>query len=95
MFDNPFGMVVAIILIVTIGKVLQARYRHEQADSGDGDQTFRPRDAAGEAENQRLREELKSMKERLAVLERLATDSNDSGARLDREIEKLRDRGNN
>ena len=39
-----------------------------------------------------LRDELKAMKDRLAVLERLATDSNDSGARLDREIEKLRDR---
>ena len=44
------------------------------------------------AENQRLRDELRAMKDRLAVLERLATDNNDSGARLDREIEKLRDR---
>ncbi len=32
------------------------------------------------------------MKERLAVLERLATENDTSGARLDREIEKLRDR---
>ena len=90
MFDNPFGMVVAIILIVTIGKVLQARYRHERGETDA--QTFRPATNASEAENQRLREELKSMKERLAVLERLATDANDSGARLDREIERLRDR---
>ena len=93
MFDNPFGMVVAIILIVTIGKVLQARYRHEHGEPDP--QTFRPATNASEAENQRLREELKSMKDRLAVLERLATDSNDSGARLDREIEKLRDRNPN
>ncbi|WP_260598737.1 hypothetical protein [Sphingomonas endolithica] len=88
--DNPFAMVVAIILIVTVGRVLQARYRHEHRD--DATDTFRPATAAADAENQRLREELKSMKERLAVLERLATDSNDSGARLDREIERLRDR---
>jgi uncharacterized protein involved in exopolysaccharide biosynthesis len=85
--DNPFAMVVAIILIVTIGRVFTARYRHEQ--NGGADETVSP---ASAAENQRLREELKSMKERLAVLERLATDSNDSGARLDREIERLRDR---
>jgi len=88
--DNPFAMVVAIILIVTIGKVFTARYRHEKR--GDTGETFSPATAAADAENQRLREELKSMKERLAVLERLATDSNDSGARLDREIERLRDR---
>jgi uncharacterized protein involved in exopolysaccharide biosynthesis len=88
--ENPFAMVVAIILIVTVGRVLQARYRHEHRD--DRADTFSPATAASDAENQRLREELKSMKERLAVLERLATDSNDSGARLDREIERLRDR---
>lgn len=93
MFDNPFGMVVAIVLIVTLGKVLRARYLGEQ-DSGDG-KTLRPATNASEAENQRLRDELKSMKERLAVLERLATDNNDSGARLDREIERLRDRNPN
>ena len=88
--DNPFAMVVAIILIVTVGRVLQARYRHEHRDNTTD--TFSPATAASDAENQRLREELKSMKERLAVLERLATDGNDSGARLDREIERLRDR---
>jgi len=87
--DNPFAMVVAIILIVTIGKVFTARYRHEQRSDGE---TFSPATAVSDAENQRLRDELKSMKERLAVLERLATDNNDSGARLDREIERLRDR---
>ncbi|MEN2785087.1 hypothetical protein ACFOKI_14345 [Sphingomonas qilianensis] len=87
--DNPFAMVVAIILIVTIGRVFTARYRHEKRDSDD---TFGPVSAASAIETQRLRDELKAMKERLAVLERLATDTNDSGARLDREIERLRDR---
>ncbi len=87
---NPFEMVVAIIVVITVGRVLQARYgvvrnRHG-ARYGIRD------DAAATAENDRLRDELRAMKERLAVLERIATDKEDSGARLDREIEKLRDR---
>jgi hypothetical protein len=87
---NPFEMVVAIVIVVTIGSVLRARYGVGRDKHGN---EFRIRDdAAMQAENQRLQEELRAMKERLAVLERLATDNNDSGARLDREIEKLRDR---
>lgn len=93
MFDNPFSMVVAIILIVTVGKILTSRHRQERGEDGQ-DRAPRTGDAATENENQRLREELRSMKERLAVLERIATDKEDSGARLDREIEKLRDRNN-
>ncbi|QNA84047.1 hypothetical protein G4G27_08635 [Sphingomonas sp. So64.6b] len=88
---NPFEMVVAIIVVITIGKVLQARFGGSHNSRRDAFHPHRE-DAATEMENQRLREELKAMKDRLAVLERLATDSNDSGARLDREIEKLRDR---
>ena len=83
-------MVVAIVVIVTIGRVLQARYGVVHTKNGEYVH-FRD-DPATQAENQRLREELRGMKERLAVLERLATDDNDSGARLDREIEALRDR---
>ncbi|MES1970918.1 MAG: hypothetical protein V4472_00560 [Pseudomonadota bacterium] len=87
---NPFEMVVAIVVIATIGSVLRARYGIGRDRHGN-DFPLRD-DAATQAENQRLHEELRAMKERLAVLERLATDNNDSGARLDREIEKLRDR---
>ena len=44
---------------------------------------------AHDHDSARLRDEVKSLKDRIAVLERLATD--DNGARaLDREIEKLR-----
>jgi hypothetical protein len=80
---NPFEMVVAIILVVTIGKVLQAHFRYR--DRGDR------RDPAEAIENRQLKGEVQTLKERIAVLERLATDDN-SSARLDREIEKLRDR---
>jgi hypothetical protein len=60
---NPFEMVVAIIIVVTIGKVLSTRYR---AQNG-------------------------IIEDRVAVLEKIATD--DRGAReLENEIEKLRDR---
>lgn len=75
-------MIVAIIIVVTIGKVLQARFASQKP----------PEDlAANSHDAARLREEIRSLKERIAVLERLATEDN-SGARLDREIEKLRDR---
>ena len=44
-------------------------------------------DPAEEAERQRHREEVQALKERVAVLERIVTDS---GSSLDREIERLR-----
>ncbi|MFA6122957.1 MAG: hypothetical protein WCS75_13530 [Sphingomonas sp.] len=87
---NVYEMVIAIVVVATIGRVLQARYGVVRTKQGENVH-FRD-DPAAQAENARLRDELKAMKDRLAVLERLATDSNDSGARLDREIEKLRDR---
>ncbi len=42
-----------------------------------------------EPENDRLRDEVRTLKERIAVLERIATDRTSS---LDHEIEQLRDR---
>lgn len=79
-------MVVAIVALTTIGSVLRARYGIGEDKQGNH---VRLDDPVAAAENQRLREELKAMKDRLAVLERLATEDT-SGARLDREIEKLR-----
>ncbi|MDF0489342.1 hypothetical protein PX554_14490 [Sphingomonas sp. H39-1-10] len=86
---NPFEMVVAIIVVITVGRVLMARYGVVHGKPGE-QVAFRD-DNATRAENARLQEELRSMKERLAVLERLATDNDTSSARLDREIERLRD----
>lgn len=84
MFDNPFSMVVAIVFIVMVGSVLRARFgggRHSHHD--------RHLPALPDPDAARLREEVKALKERVAVLERLATDNTSA---LDREIEKLRER---
>ena len=77
---NPFEMVVLIIAIVTIGRVIGNRRRHNREE---GERIAHDPDAA------RMKDEIRQLKERIAVLERLATDGTSS---LDREIEKLRDR---
>jgi|TARA_R110001606_G_scaffold374956_2_gene533026 cell division protein FtsL len=85
---NPFEMVVAIIIVVTIGKVLSTRYR---AQNGIIEDQHGNEIAAQNRDSDRLQEEVKYLKERVAVLEKIATD--DRGAReLENEIEKLRDR---
>lgn len=82
MIDNPFSMVVAIVLIVSIAGVLRARYGVLRDKHGNERSMSDPG-------ADRMRNELKALKERVAVLERIATDES---AKLDREIEALRDR---
>lgn len=91
---NPFEMVVAIIVIVTIGSVLKARFGIHK--DKDGNEVYRggAEGAAAAAENARLRDELRALKERVQVLERVITDSENSSLRLEREIEALRDTKN-
>lgn len=86
---NPFEMVVAIVAITAIASVVRAKYG---AGSSCGSTRSRrmgladmPQPESAEAE--RLRAEVKTLKERVAVLERLATDSSTA---LDREFEKLK-----
>ncbi len=87
---NPFEMVVAIIVIVTIGSVLKARYGIHQ--DKDGNEVYRG-NPADSAEAARLRDEVRALKKRVQVLERVVTDTEGS-VRLDREIEALRDKNN-
>jgi hypothetical protein len=83
---NPFEMVVMIIAIVMITSVIKTRIR---AKHGIIEDEYGSQSVIADPEAIRLRDEVKGLKERIAVLERLATD--DNGARaLDREIEKLR-----
>lgn len=81
---NPFEMVIGIVLIVTIGSIVRARLgvaRHHRGEH------FVGRAGPVDAEAERLRDEVRQLKERVAVLERLATDSSTA---LDREFEKLK-----
>lgn len=81
---NPFEMVVAIIIVVTIGRVIQSRYRyHGEAP--------RPADPTEALESRQLRQEVQALRERVQVLERVITDNHSSND-LDREIERLRDK---
>lgn len=85
---NPFEMVVAIVIIVTIGSVVRAKLGIRRERHGHA---YSVRDDAGlAAENHRLKSEIADLKERVQVLERVVTD-NEGSLRLDREIEKLRD----
>ena len=76
---GPFEMVVGIVLIVTIGQIVKARFK----SSGT------PRRLADDPDAQRMRDEIKVLKERLAVLERITVEKENA---LEREIELLRDR---
>ncbi|WP_242095587.1 MULTISPECIES: hypothetical protein [unclassified Sphingomonas] len=78
---NPLEMVVAIILIVTVSKIIQTHLR-TRAESAQG---------ADIAEIVQMRAEMRTLKERIAVLERVVTD-NHTSLDLDREIARLRDR---
>ena len=79
---NPFEMVVLIVAIVTLGSIIRGKTHSKfgkryQANMAD------------QIENKQLRSKINDLKDRIAVLERLATDTH-SAAALDREIDKLR-----
>lgn len=78
-----FEMVVLVVAIVTVGRIVSAKYglRGRRGCSSDDVQ------AMPDPEAQRMREEIKALKDRVAVLERLATDSSTA---LEREFEKLK-----
>ncbi len=78
-----YEMIVAIVAIVMFASILKARYGWHHRRRGTDTEV----EDAGEAA--RLREEVKQLKERIHVLERITTDRENS---LSREIEELRDR---
>ena len=79
---NPFEMVAIIVVAVMIASVLRAKYGHSRHRGVEAD----PRE---HAENLRLRDEVKELKERLKVLERITVEKENS---LSQQIEELRDR---
>jgi cell fate (sporulation/competence/biofilm development) regulator YlbF (YheA/YmcA/DUF963 family) len=88
---GPFEMVVAIILIITVGKIVQTKQKakHGIVEDQDfmGTKTHR---LLNGAETQKMQDEIKALKERIQVLERIATDNNNAND-LNRQIEELRD----
>lgn len=92
MIGDPFTMVVAIIAIVTIGKIIQSKQQAKYGIVEDkdmlGNKTQR---LIANADTQALQNEISELKERVKVLERIATD-NSSAIDVSREIEALRDR---
>jgi hypothetical protein len=73
-------MVVLIVAIVMIASIVKHRTKLQHPVDGNGETGL---------ENQRLREEVQELKERLKVLERITVDKENS---LAKEIESLRDR---
>jgi uncharacterized protein YlxW (UPF0749 family) len=76
--NNPFQMVVLIVLIVMVASVFRARYSRPRNEAR----------LADDPEARRLLEEMKQLKERLATLERITIEKENS---LERQIEELRD----
>jgi hypothetical protein len=76
---------ILIVLIVMIASVLRAKYTGGRHRHRGGEGRALPHD---DAETARLREDMKALKERLAVLERITVEKENS---LAREIEQLRD----
>jgi hypothetical protein len=87
---NPFEMVIGIVLIVTIGSVVRSVLGVRKDHKGN---EYHVRDRGGDdrliEEIRSLRQEVKSLKERQAVIERITVEKESS---LEREIERLRDK---
>jgi hypothetical protein len=76
---NQYEFVLGIILIVMVASIIKAMVK----------QNPKGLTRASDPDADRLREEVTVLKDRIAVLERIATDKS---SRLEREIEELRDR---
>ena len=89
---DPFQMVVAIIAIITIGRIIQTKQKakHGIVEDQDcmGTKTHR---LLNNADTQQMQDEIRALKERIQVLERIATDNN-SANDINRQIEELRSR---
>ncbi len=74
---NLWSMIVLVVLIGSVAGTLQAYLKYRRPDG------------TSKADNRMIIEEVRTLRERVQVLERIATDKNHS---LEHEIERLRDR---
>jgi uncharacterized protein YlxW (UPF0749 family) len=79
-------MVVLIVAIVMLASIVRSKHSHGHAARRRGHE---PAIADNAAENARLQAEVAELKKRLAVLERITVEKENS---LERQIEALRDR---
>ena len=79
-------LIVAIVMLASVVRAIYGVGRHGRRGRLGRDEALPPRD---DGETMRLREEVKMLKERLAVIERITVEKENS---LAREIEQLRDR---
>jgi len=87
--------IVIIVAIGMVGKVLQARYRAQAGIIADKQGNERAIERPAEHNNGEAQREVAELRERIKVLERIATDANTSESRkiaaISEEIESLRD----
>lgn len=81
---NVFEFVLGIIVVATVAGLLRLKMGIRRDNKGN---EYPIHDNDGETA--RLRDEVRSLKERLAVIERITVEKENS---LEREIERLRDR---
>ncbi len=92
MIGDPFTMVVAIVLIATIGKVLSSKYKAQNGIIEDVDMMGNKSQRQIESgDAKKMQDEIKVLKDRIQVLERIATD-NSSANDVSRQIEALREK---
>jgi hypothetical protein len=82
---NPFEFVIVVLIILGVFQIL----RHRMGIPSRRDRLNSPDPAASDAEARALREEVRQLKERVQVLERITVEKENS---LSRQIEELRDR---
>ena len=80
---GPFEMVIGIVLITAVASIVKAKMGIGRDWKGN------ERPLRDDAETERLRAEVRQLKERLAVIERITIEKESS---LEREIESLRHR---
>lgn len=86
---NPFEFALGVILILTVGRIIRYRMGDRTAFDRQPRRQSLVDDRQDSAETERLRDEVKQLKDRIHVLERIAVDKEDT---LSRQIEQLRDK---
>lgn len=88
---NPFEMVVLIVGISAVASVLRAKYGVVRKGRGRHAEEIYVGSQRDSAEAERLTGEVRQLKDRIAVLERIVTDGDHTRSiALEREIEALR-----